>query len=172
MVELDCFSGNERLVLLMELRARALAQGVPARMTFSDGSGLKVQASADTTRLLVWTGTERSPAPRLLEDIGEDAGLYEPTTRPWSCSESVHSVLIFEGLAAPPCRHDWGLWTHYDAKSESGNSGTCTRCGVKATSSVARRGHREEYGYDTWALRPHIWRRWMQLGPVPGSLSA
>lgn len=172
MLDIDDLSGAERMTLLGDLRARALAQGAPARLRCAGGGGFKVQASGERARLLVWTGAERTPPPRLLEDIGEDMGFFEPSTRPHPCAESPFAVLVFEGLQAPPCTHDWGLWTHYDARKDFGHLGRCAHCGVRAGTETARRGHRQAWTYDTWELRAHVWQRWMVCGPGPGSLTA
>lgn len=160
----------ERARALSALFAEAARRGRPLS-TAVDG-GYRVKVSPGSRRLLyVWADPHPLRA-QILEEIGEDAGLFDPRFVRRACAESPRAWLLGEGLNTPPCPHEWTGVLHGDARTLSLRSHTCGRCGVVASVTHARRGGHAEYAYDGWAVRPHILQAWMTCGPVPGSLRA
>lgn len=144
--------------------------GGPALLcSLPDGLHLKVVLRGERRLIGAWSDVTRL-SPQACEEIGEDAGFYDPVVKPWACAESPRAFLIVEGFRGELCDHDFGLLAHYDAKNEFGNLGHCQKCRVLVQRAHARRGRRETCTYDRWELRTHIWQRWLKRGPVPGAL--
>lgn len=154
---------------LAQLLAAAAASNQAFLCALPDGLHLKVALRGERPMVCAWADGGRL-SPQRLEEIGEDAGFYDPLVRPWQCAESASAHLIVEGFRGELCAHDFGMLMHFDAKNEFGNMGHCQRCWVFVSRSLSRRGSRESCTYDTWELRPHVWQRWVKRGPVPGSL--
>ncbi|WP_339097861.1 hypothetical protein ACINK0_18765 (plasmid) [Deinococcus sp. VB343] len=132
---------------------------------------LKAAVRAGKQMLLVWPDQGRAPGSRELEELGEDAGFFDPLVRPWPIPASKQAVVITEGFRGQTCHHEWGMLTHFDARSSYGASCTCQRCRVSLTWEARRRGQQTTWLYDgCWVLRGHIWQRWAELGPASGEL--
>ena len=157
----------ERAEILAAMFA-GLEPGGPALLTtLPDGLGLKVVSRGDRRMVCAWA--DRRLSARALEEIGEDAGLFDPRARPWTCAESQRAHLIVDVYSGGLCEHEFSHF-HADGRGQYWNYYTCTRCGLRAISTHSRRGQRVHWAYDTWELRHHIWQAWMRRGPVPGAM--
>ncbi|WP_288479872.1 hypothetical protein [uncultured Deinococcus sp.] len=120
--------------------------------------------------LLVYRLDGRAPTAQQCEDVGEDHGFYEPH------AEAAHSFgayakaqLVREGFQGGLCDHAWKSWGHY-GRNPFGQFSACSKCGVSAMTVHRKRSPQVSYLYDKWELREHVWRLWLQRGPVLGSL--
>lgn len=162
------------------LRTLALDQMIPAAQEggpaiicrLDDGLGLKMVRRRERLMLAAWRVDGRPIKASDAEEIGEDAGFYDPRFKAWQCAESEQALLITEGFTGDLCAHVWAVNMHFDARLEFGNIYRCGACGVTLTRTLARRGSSDVCSYDNWDVRLHIFGRWAKRGPVPGSLVA
>jgi len=149
----------------------AAPPGQPAVLHLPDGLGLKVLTRRDKRLVLAWQANGRRLKAATSEEIGEDAGFFDPQIQPWACAESPKAMLITEGYTGPLCEHEFKDRTHVKADRWFAWMFRCARCGLELSQEHARRGQRSEYLYDGWELRQHIYQRWSTCGPVPGQLT-
>lgn len=156
--------------LLADMFAAAEKVGGSASYELPDGLHLKV-ATRGRRMVIAWREEGKQPSAKELEIVGEDAGFYDPDTRPWKCRESAHAFLIVEGFQGQLCEHEWGDWMHVNMRPKFLKTHTCKKCGVVVGMSYStRKNSKDVYHYDTWELRETVFARWVKLGPVPGSL--
>lgn len=120
--------------------------------------------------LLVYRPDGRAPSPQACEDAGEDHGFYDTRIEPArGYVVYPNARLLTEGYTGALCEHRWDSVMHF-SRNPYGYIRTCGKCGVKTMESHRKRSNKGTYTYDVWELREHIWRKWMQTGPVPGAL--
>lgn len=121
----------------------------------------------DQLQLLVITGNGRAPTAQQCEDAGEDHGFYEPGI----LGTEGRAKIVVERFSGELCDHDWTTWGHY-GRNPFGRFASCQKCKVHVRTAQKPRATKSvEFLYDQWALREHIWQRWLKRGPVPGSLT-
>jgi len=125
--------------------------------------------SDGTLTLLAYREDGRSIPARICEEIGEDHGFFDPQTQTLHGAEHPNTQIITEGYTGALCEHRWDSVMHF-SRNPYGYIRTCGKCGVKTMESHRKRSNKGTYTYDVWELREHIWRKWMQTGPVPGAL--
>ncbi|GGO24900.1 hypothetical protein [Deinococcus humi] len=122
--------------------------------------------------LLAYRASGRPISAKVCEDIGEDHGFYDPRTEPTlTLGAYVGARIIREGFTGELCEHRWDMVAHF-SRNPYGYVRTCGKCGITTMESHKKRSNTGTYTYGEWELREHIWRKWMNLGPVPGSLVA
>ena len=129
-----------------------------------------VQQRGGEKVVMVFRADGRAPTAQQCEDAGEDVGFYEPHTED-APSFGTRAKLVREGFQGGLCDHTWGFWGHY-GRNPFGRFAACSKCGVSAMTVHRKRSAQVSYLYDKWELREHVWRLWLQRGPVLGSLVA
>ncbi|MFB9994096.1 hypothetical protein ACFFLM_19235 [Deinococcus oregonensis] len=155
---------------LAQLFALAAETELAYRCALPDGVQLKVAVHGERRLVCAWHQDGERLGSVLCEEIGEDAGFYDPRIKPWVCAESTHAHLIIDGFQGALCEHQWGVNMHFDERLQFGNLHKCELCGVTLTCASARRGNRVTYTYDVWQIRENIYQRWAKRGPVLGAL--
>lgn len=151
-------SGGERKVV------SAALEGTPHLF-------VKVAMRGREAMLIVWDESESTVNATVAEEIGEDAGFYDPRAEAWTCHESAHATLIREGYRGSLCQHQWGMTVHADARDETADTRQCSLCGVRSSVVRSRWGRQVRFTYGSWVLRPHVYRYWCWRGPSPSELT-
>lgn len=155
--------------VLQALIASAQASGQAALCELG-GQHFKVVVRKGRVLVGAWVDAPRRLSDKECEEIGEDAGFYDPKFGPFSFAECRTARLIAEGYTGPLCDHECPLPAHFDGRDSFGDIAKCIKCGVLLTVTQSRRGQRQEFGYDTWNLRKHVYVAWRRRGPPPGAL--
>lgn len=155
--------------VLHALAASAQASGQAALCEFG-GQHFKVVRRQGRILVGAWVDAPSRLSDRECEEIGEDAGFYDPRVTRFAFAECATARLIVEGYTGPLCDHECPLPAHFDGKNTFGDIAKCIKCGVTLIASQSRRGKRQEFAYDTWGLRRHVYLAWKRRGPPPGAL--
>lgn len=157
--------------LLSEMVQVSRDTGQPVHRTAARGLRLKVLAR-QSVMVIVWRDGGKVPSNKECEIVGEDAGMYDPRTEPWTCRESQSARLIREGFTGALCDHQWGQPVHFNMRPRFAWQFSCEKCGCRFEIHGSTRSKKQTYTYDEWELRESVAERWKQRGPVPGSLKA
>lgn len=157
--------------VLQALAASAQASGQAALCELG-GQHFKVVVRKGRLLVGAWVDAPRRLSDKECEEIGEDAGFYDPKFGPFSFAECRTARLIAEGYTGPLCDHECQLSMHVDCRDNFSNMGRCAKCGTVMAITQARRGQRQTFSYGDWELRPHIFQAWQRRGPLPGALQA